>query len=189
MNIMNALFMVAAALVAMVLLGMGLSIPQIFLVTALMNAVVAIYIFLAGAGIPDALLGLDADPHAAPGETVDADRIPEDGPAVLVCNHVSYVDALVIAAASPRPIRFVMDHRIFEHPGDFLAVPRGQGDPDRAGQGRSEADGSRPTTRSPRRWKRAIWSASSRKASSPAMARSTRSGAASSTSSPARRCR
>jgi 1-acyl-sn-glycerol-3-phosphate acyltransferase len=30
-----------------------------------------------------------------------------------VCNHVSYVDALVIMAASPRPIRFVVDHGIF----------------------------------------------------------------------------
>jgi 1-acyl-sn-glycerol-3-phosphate acyltransferase len=49
-------------------------------------------------------------------KTVDADRIPEEGGAVLVCNHVSYVDALVIVAASPRPIRFVMDHRIFKTP-------------------------------------------------------------------------
>ena len=39
--------------------------------------------------------------------------VPGEGAAVLVCNHVSYVDALVIGAASPRPIRFVMDHRIF----------------------------------------------------------------------------
>ncbi|HJW04188.1 MAG TPA: 1-acyl-sn-glycerol-3-phosphate acyltransferase, partial [Azospira sp.] len=42
--------------------------------------------------------------------------IPDDGPALLVCNHVSYVDALVIAAACHRPIRFVMDHRIFRLP-------------------------------------------------------------------------
>jgi 1-acyl-sn-glycerol-3-phosphate acyltransferase len=48
--------------------------------------------------------------------TVGAERIPDEGPAVLVCNHVSYVDALVIVAASPRPIRFVMDHRIFKTP-------------------------------------------------------------------------
>ena len=45
-----------------------------------------------------------------------ADRIPAEGAAVLVCNHVSYVDAIVIGAASPRPIRFVMDHRIFKLP-------------------------------------------------------------------------
>jgi len=44
------------------------------------------------------------------------ENIPETGPAVLVCNHVSFVDPLVILAASPRPIRFVMDHRIFHTP-------------------------------------------------------------------------
>lgn len=39
MNILNALFMVVAALMAMVLLQAGLSVPQLFLFTALMNAV------------------------------------------------------------------------------------------------------------------------------------------------------
>src|SRR5262249_7315455 len=38
------------------------------------------------------------------------------GAAVIVSNHVSFVDALVIAAASRRPIRFVMDHAIYEIP-------------------------------------------------------------------------
>lgn len=116
MNIMNALFMVTAALVAMVLLGAGLSIPQIFMVTALMNAVVALYIFLL---VPEFLMRFFAwmlihTLHRV--QAVDTERIPQAGPAVLVCNHVSYMDALVIAAASPRPIRFVMDHRIFGIP-------------------------------------------------------------------------
>jgi 1-acyl-sn-glycerol-3-phosphate acyltransferase len=44
------------------------------------------------------------------------EKIPAAGPAVLVCNHVSFVDALIIAAACPRPIRFVMDHNIFRVP-------------------------------------------------------------------------
>jgi len=44
------------------------------------------------------------------------ENIPEEGAAVIVCNHVSFVDALVIAAACPRPIRFVMDHQIFKLP-------------------------------------------------------------------------
>jgi 1-acyl-sn-glycerol-3-phosphate acyltransferase len=35
---------------------------------------------------------------------------------VLVCNHVSFVDAVLLMAASPRPIYFVMDHRIFQVP-------------------------------------------------------------------------
>lgn len=116
MNILNALFMVAAAGVAILLLGQGFTIPQLFLVTALLNAVVAIYIFSL---VPEFLMRFLAwllihTVHRV--RTIDADRIPAHGAAVLVCNHVSYVDAIVIGAASPRPIRFVMDHRIFKLP-------------------------------------------------------------------------
>ena len=116
MNILNALFMVAAAGVAILLLGQGFSIPQMFLVTALLNALVAVYIFSL---VPEFLMRFLAwllihTVHRV--ATVDVERIPEEGPAVLVCNHVSYVDAIVIGAASPRPIRFVMDHRIFKMP-------------------------------------------------------------------------
>src|SRR3569833_1128462 len=49
-------------------------------------------------------------------KVVESGMIPHEGPAVLVRNHVSYVDAIVIMAASPRPILFVMDHRIFRIP-------------------------------------------------------------------------
>ena len=116
MNIMNALFMVVAALFAMVLLRMGYTIPQIFMATSLLNAVVAAYIFSL---VPEFLMRFLAwmlihTIHRV--HTVDTERIPEEGAAVLVCNHVSYVDAIVIMAASPRPIRFVMDHRIFKIP-------------------------------------------------------------------------
>jgi len=116
MNILNALFMVAATGVAIVLLGQGFTIPELFLATAIMNAVVAVYIFSL---VPEFLMRFLAwllihTLHSV--KTVDGDRIPESGPAVLVCNHVSYVDAIVIGAASPRPIRFVMDHRIFKLP-------------------------------------------------------------------------
>jgi 1-acyl-sn-glycerol-3-phosphate acyltransferase len=116
MNILNALFMVAAAGLAIVLLGQGLSIPELFLVTALLNAVVAIYIFSL---VPEFLMRFLAwllihTVHRV--HTVNAERIPAEGAAVLVCNHVSYVDAIVIGAAAPRPIRFVMDHRIFKLP-------------------------------------------------------------------------
>jgi 1-acyl-sn-glycerol-3-phosphate acyltransferase len=44
------------------------------------------------------------------------ENIPKTGPAVLVCNHVSFVDSLVIMAAIRRPIRFVIDHRIHQTP-------------------------------------------------------------------------
>ncbi|AYM77686.1 MFS transporter [Janthinobacterium agaricidamnosum] len=116
MNILNALFMVAAAGVAIVLLGRGFTIPQLFLVTAILNALVAAYIFSL---VPEFLMRFLAwiliqTVHRV--KVVDGERIPAEGAAVLVCNHVSYVDAIVIMAASPRPIRFVMDHRIFKMP-------------------------------------------------------------------------
>ncbi|WP_332848252.1 MFS transporter [Massilia sp. S19_KUP03_FR1] len=116
MNILNALFMVVSAGMAVALLGYGFTIPQLFLITACLNALVAIYIFSL---VPEFLVRFMAwllihTIHRV--VTVDGQRIPDEGPAVLVCNHVSYVDALVIGAASPRPIRFVMDYRIFKTP-------------------------------------------------------------------------
>jgi 1-acyl-sn-glycerol-3-phosphate acyltransferase len=116
MNILNALFMVTAALVALVLLKFGFTIPQLFLATAIMNAMVALTIFSL---VPEFLIRFIAwilihTIHRV--RVIDIDRIPEQGAAVLVCNHVSYIDAIVIMAANPRPIRFVMDHRIFRIP-------------------------------------------------------------------------
>jgi hypothetical protein len=115
-NILNALFMVASALMAIGLLKAGLTIPQLFLVTALLNAVVAIYIYTL---VPEFLMRfliwlLMHSVYRL--ETSGIDNIPEEGAAVLVCNHVSFVDALIITAACPRPIRFVMDHNIFRVP-------------------------------------------------------------------------
>ena len=112
-NILNALFVVAAAVMAIALFQIGLNIPQLFLVTALLNAAVAIYIYTL---VPEFLMRfliwlLVHSVYRV--EKSGLDNIPDEGPVVLVCNHVSFVDALIIAAACRRPIRFVMDHRIF----------------------------------------------------------------------------
>jgi len=115
-NILNALFMVTASLMAAVLLSAGLTIPQLFLVTAILNAAVAVYIYRL---VPEFLLRFVAWVlvHTLYRvRSVETDRIPDQGAAVLVCNHVSFVDAIVIMGESPRPIRFVMDHRIFKIP-------------------------------------------------------------------------
>jgi 1-acyl-sn-glycerol-3-phosphate acyltransferase len=115
-NVLNAVFIVAAALVAIALLGAGLTIPQLFLVAAVMNAAVAIYIYTL---VPEFLMRfmvwiLIHSVYRL--RKLDLERIPEEGAALVVCNHVSYVDALVISAACRRPIRWVMDHRIFRLP-------------------------------------------------------------------------
>jgi 1-acyl-sn-glycerol-3-phosphate acyltransferase len=115
-NILNALFVVAAAGVSIGLLKLGMSIPQLFLVAALLNAAVAIYIYSL---VPEFLMRFLIWLLVHTVYRLDKsgmDHIPAIGPGVLVCNHVSFVDGLVIAAACPRPVRFVMDHQIFKIP-------------------------------------------------------------------------
>ncbi|WP_454763627.1 MFS transporter [Cupriavidus campinensis] len=115
-NILNSFFMIGASLLGVGMAMAGYSIPQLFLVVGLLNAVVAIYIYTL---VPEFLLRFIAWilVHTVYRlRRINADRIPEHGPAVLVCNHVSFADAVVLMAASPRPVRFVMDHRIFKVP-------------------------------------------------------------------------
>jgi 1-acyl-sn-glycerol-3-phosphate acyltransferase len=115
-NILNALFMVVGSLAAAGLLADGLSIPVLFAVAAVCNAAVAVYIYSL---VPEFLLRFVAWLliHSVYRLRQNGlENIPEEGAAVLVCNHVSFVDPLVIAAASRRPIRFVMDYRIHRTP-------------------------------------------------------------------------
>ncbi len=115
-NILNALFMIASAVIAGALLSMGFTIPQMFLLVGLANAVVAFYIFML---VPEYLLRFVAwvASRLVYRFKVQGDEhIPTQGAALLVCNHVSFVDAVLLMAASPRPIRFLMDHRIFKVP-------------------------------------------------------------------------
>ena len=115
-NILNALFMIASSLIVGALLSNGFTIPEIFLFTGLANVVVAFYIFLL---VPEYLLRFVAWvlSRCVYRFKVQGDaNIPIKGPAILVCNHVSFVDALLLMAASPRPVYFIMDHQIFNVP-------------------------------------------------------------------------
>jgi 1-acyl-sn-glycerol-3-phosphate acyltransferase len=89
---------------------------MLFAVAAVCNAAVALFIY---GLVPEFLLRFIVWMliHSVYRLRVqELDQIPEEGPAVIVCNHVSFVDPLVIMAACPRPIRFVMDHNIFRWP-------------------------------------------------------------------------
>lgn len=115
-NIINALFIVAAAILAIAVLNAGFSVPQLFLILALLNAAVAAYIF---GLLPEFLIRFLTWILINCLYRIRAsglENLPPEGPAVLVCNHVSYVDALVIGGTVPRPVRFVMYYRIFEFP-------------------------------------------------------------------------
>ena len=115
-NILNAVFMVAAALIAVALLDRGLTIPQLLLVMAVFNAAVAAYIFTL---VPEFLMRfivwiLVNIVYRL--RTRGLEHIPDQGPALVVCNHVSLMDALVVSGCCRRPVRFVMDHHIFKMP-------------------------------------------------------------------------
>lgn len=116
-NIINALAMVLAAVAGGVFLGVAeLTIAETFLVVALMNVVVAVYIYHQ---VPEFLMRFLVWILIHTLYRVRAghrDRLPDDGPALLVCNHVSYVDALILGGTCPRPVRFVMYHKIFKIP-------------------------------------------------------------------------
>jgi 1-acyl-sn-glycerol-3-phosphate acyltransferase len=130
LNIQNAFFIVMAAMLGvllqreqLVLFGVvvplpGLSIPEVFLALGIANAVVAIFIFSL---VPEFFLRFVAWVYVTVFYRVHIegveDNVPDEGAALLVCNHVSYMDPLAISAAVPRPIRFVMYYKIFNVPG------------------------------------------------------------------------
>jgi 1-acyl-sn-glycerol-3-phosphate acyltransferase len=117
LNVFNALFMVVSALMGVIMLGViGLSIPEFFLVLSIMNLIVAGFVYQQ---LPEFVLRfivwiLSHTIYRV--RTQGLRNIPDEGPVLLVCNHVSYMDAMVIAGAVRRPVRFVMDYHIFKTP-------------------------------------------------------------------------
>lgn len=116
-NILNAGFMVLAAGLAILWLEvLGLTIPQLFILAAVLNAAVAVYIYSL---VPEFLMRFLTWVLVNVMYRVKVrglENIPERGPALIVCNHVSFMDPLVIGGSVRRPVRFVMDHKIFKVP-------------------------------------------------------------------------
>ena len=115
-NILNSLFMIASAVLAGGALAAGFSVQEVFLFTGILNAIVATYIFLL---VPEYLLRFVAwvlSRIVYRFRVRGDEHIPAQGAAILAANHVSYVDAVLLMAVSPRPVTFLMDHRIFATP-------------------------------------------------------------------------
>ena len=125
-NILNALFMVVASAMLAGLFAKHVSVPVIFLIIAALNAAVAVYIYSL---LPEFLLRFIAwilSRTLYRLTLVGHERVPETGPAVVVCNHVSFVDFLIVAGSIRRPVRFVMDHRIAATPVVSLLFKQGK---------------------------------------------------------------
>ncbi len=115
-NIMNAMLIVLAAGFGLGLGALGLDASQIFLAAALLNIVVAVYIFTL---VPEFVMRFITWVLVNTLYRVRTDstqHIPDEGPMLLVCNHVSFMDPLLLMANLRRPVRFVMYYKIFNIP-------------------------------------------------------------------------
>ncbi|MEJ2763281.1 MFS transporter [Photobacterium sp. MCCC 1A19761] len=116
-NIWNAIFMVASAITAIVFLSvLGLSIPQFFLFLSVVNLIVMLYIYTQAPDFFWRFMVWLVSHTLYRVRHKDLSHIPAKGGALIVCNHVSYMDALLLAGACPRPIRFLMDKDIYNLP-------------------------------------------------------------------------
>lgn len=110
LNIYNSLFMVGSAVLGIVCLSvLELSIPQLFTLLAVLNILVALYIFLQVPIFAIRFLVWVLTHTLYRVRHKNLQHIPEQGGALLVCNHVSYMDALLLSAVCPRLIHFVME--------------------------------------------------------------------------------
>lgn len=112
-NILNALFMVVSSVMLAAFFHFNVPISKVVLILGVLNAVVALYIYTL---LPEFLLrflvwGLTRFLYRV--KTVGHENIPRQGAAILIANHLSFVDWMVIAAGVKRPVRFVMDHSYF----------------------------------------------------------------------------
>ncbi|MEB3196313.1 MAG: MFS transporter [Candidatus Sericytochromatia bacterium] len=128
-NIVNALFIVLYAPIQIVLIGMTngqalpgtqtvlpLTIPHLFVMLALMNAAVAIYIYRLIPEFTLRFIGYLLTRAAYRLKVEGIQHVPEEGGALLTCNHVTFIDWLFIGAAVRRPIHFVMWAGFAKHP-------------------------------------------------------------------------
>ena len=115
-NVLNALFMVLATVFSLFALAAGLNIAGLFLVIALMNIAVAMWIFTLVPEFFMRLLVWLLIHLIYRVKKTNLSNIPDKGACILVCNHVSFIDALILAGCVRRPIRFVMDYNIYQKP-------------------------------------------------------------------------
>lgn len=117
LNIYNSLFMVGSALLGIVCLTLiGLSIPQLFLLLAVGNLLVAGYLFLQVPIFVVRFLVWMLTHTMYRVSHKNLHHLPQKQGALLVCNHVSYMDALLLSAVCPRLIRFVMEEEYANTP-------------------------------------------------------------------------
>ena len=116
-NVMNALLVVCGALWSLLWLKVfRWDTPSLFLFMSILNAVVSVYIFLQVPEFTMRFVVWIISHSLYRVNHIGIDLVPEKGSAIIVSNHVSYIDALVLAGAVRRPMRFVMAKDVYDIP-------------------------------------------------------------------------
>ena len=115
-NIINAIFMVGAGIFGAGMIYFGYTVLDIFKAAAIFNLIAALYILSIIPHFLLRLIGWVLIHSVYRIKKHDLHHIPKQGPALLVCNHVSFVDPVILLALAPRPARFVMYYTFYEFP-------------------------------------------------------------------------
>lgn len=113
----SALAVIAAsALAILALVALDLPLRTLFAALAAFTALIALYLLLRVPEFPMRLFSGLMVGTLYRLRVHGLRHVPDEGAALVVCNHVSYMDALIVMGAVRRPVRFVMYHRIFGIP-------------------------------------------------------------------------
>ncbi len=115
-NVMNAVFMVASSLLVMAFYHFKLSLPQIFLALSLMNLLVSVYIYSVVPEFTLRFISFILSRLLYRIRVTGEENIPREGGVIIACNHISFIDFLLVMGAVRRPARFIMYYKFFKIP-------------------------------------------------------------------------
>jgi 1-acyl-sn-glycerol-3-phosphate acyltransferase len=115
-NIINALFMVSAAVMIMLLHSFKVTVPTQFGILAAINLAMSFWLYYIHSERTVRFVMQIISHTFYKVEIHGYENIPKDGAVILATNHVSYIDWVFIMAASPRPVRFIIDNAFYSLP-------------------------------------------------------------------------
>ena len=116
-NIINALFLVIVSLLGVLVLGvLGWSMQALFALLLGLHLAISLYIFTVVPEFIMRCLVICIIACCYRLRVEGRDNVPKNGAAFIACNHLSYMDALILMVAIRRPVRFIMYYKIFQIP-------------------------------------------------------------------------
>lgn len=116
-NILNALFMVISAMGTVAMLTVGFNVNQVFLSIAILNGAVAIYAcqLLPAALLRSILYWVFNTCYKVEVKGMENFKAIQNEKIVIVANHLSYLDAALLATYFPSKLTFAINTKVAQH--------------------------------------------------------------------------